>query len=564
MSITVTSPLEAVIEKQTKEWTPTQKQAEFLKVPFSIHEAGYGGALMAGKSDVLMLMPLLYGFHNNARFKGLFLRRTFPELEQEIIPRSMEFYPSSGAIYNYARHRWEWPNGAMDVFGHLKDEKDVKKYDTGQFPLIRWDESTSFTGYQYEYITLRRNRAPAGSDLPSITRWGSNPGNVGHAYFRKRFIDPCRTGGKIIRDAKTGAQRIFIPATAQDNPHGLEANPNYFKNLEQITSEAERRAMILGDWYTFEGQVFDEFRLSPMKDEPDNAQHVVAPFSIPSWWPKIIGIDWGYAAWCFVIWAAISPDGRVYIYRTYNVKQTKIRQWTRDIATLSAGEIDNVRDVRICWSAIQDQGHDQTIFEQVAEALGEAGFKCGLTMGDKNRVAGKNLVHEYLRWKPLPNIIREMIGSYDTEMASRIQRTQGDEDYKKYLAYFSEPEKELNLPKLQIFTHSPEGKETTELTEAVAQCVYDEKKIEDVREFTGDDSYDCLRILLNAARDYFNESKDEFTRQQRIGMATSKLAESGDQTSYYIQLAKLEENQDEAISVRRMSGMSRSRRSSRH
>ena len=321
MSITVTSPYEEVVKKaEDKVWKPTAKQERFIKVPFDIDEAGYGGALMAGKSDVLMLLPLLYNFHQNPKFKGLFLRRTFPELEQEIIPRSAEFFPSSGATYNVAKHRWEWPNGAMDIFGHLKDEKDVKKYDTGQFPLIRWDEATSFTGYQYEYITLRRNRAPVGFGYPAFTRWGSNPGNVGHKYFRERFIDPCKQGGKIIRDKATGAKRIFIPATAQDNPHGLEENPKYFQKLQGITSEAERRAMILGDWYTFEGQVFDEFRLEPMRDEPDNARHVIEPFPIPSWWPKLIGIDWGFAAWCFIIWAAISPDGRVYIYRTYAQK----------------------------------------------------------------------------------------------------------------------------------------------------------------------------------------------------------------------------------------------------
>src|SRR3990167_1940135 len=329
--ITVESPFQRVIDKEEeRSWKPTKKQERFIQVPFDIDEAGYGGALGAGKSDVLMLLPLIYQLHEQPKFKGLFLRRTFPELEQEIIPRSMEFFPSTGAVYNIAKHRWEFPNCAMDFFGHLKDEKDVKKYDTGQFPLIRWDEATSFTKFQYEYITLRRNRSPVGYPFPPFTRWGSNPGNVGHTYFRKRFIDWCRTGGKVLIDKRTGSKRIFIPATAQDNPHLLITNPKYYQRLQGITSEAERRAMILGDWYTFEGQVFEEFRLEPLPDEPLNARHVVEPFTIPTWWPKIIGIDWGFKASTFVIWAAISPDGRIYIYRTYDVKKVKISQWSRD------------------------------------------------------------------------------------------------------------------------------------------------------------------------------------------------------------------------------------------
>lgn len=558
--ITVTSPFEEPIKKeieaQRREWKPTPKQENLIKVPFDVDEAGYGGALGAGKSDVLMLLPLIYGFHDQPKYKGLFLRRTFPELESEIIPRSREFFPSTGATYNAAKHYWKFPRGGMDIFGHMQNEKDVKKYDTLQAALIRWDEATSFTGFQYEYITLRRNRSPVGFPFPAITRWGSNPGNVGHTYFRKRFIDPCKTGGKIIRDPKTKAQRIFIPATAEDNPHLLEHNPKYFDKLQGITSEAERRAMILGDWYTFEGQVFDEFRLEPMHDEPVNARHVIEGFAVPDWWPKIIAIDWGMAAWCFIIWAAISPDGRIYIYRTYAVKGTKIRVWTRDLASLSGREIDNVRDVGICFSANQDRGQDQTIFQQVAEALEEADFKCGLTLGDKNRVGGKQLVHEYLRWKPLPSV-QSIIGDYDTELARKIERMHGSEAVQQYTKYFEPEKQELNIPRLQIFDKSPEGRENIELTECISACVYDEVKKEDVKEFDGDDPYDCLRILLYRVRDYFAEASDEFKTRERIGMASNHLAKTGDQTAYYRMCEAAEADANENFSIRKTSRFGR-------
>ena len=553
--ITVTSPLETHIEEQeSKSWKPTLKQEKFLQVPFDVDEAGYGGALMAGKSDVLMLMPLIYQFHENSKFKGLFLRRTFPELEQEIIPRSQEFYPSTGATYNISRHRWEWPNGALDIFGHLKEEKDVKKYDTGQFPLIRWDEATSFTGFQYEYLTIRRNRAPVGSGLPSFTRWGSNPGNVGHIYFRKRFIDPCKTGGKIIRDLKTGGQRIFIPATAQDNPHARAENPKYFKRLNEISSEAERRAMILGDWYTFEGQVFEEFRLEPMMDEPSTAQHVIEPFKVPSWWPRLISIDWGMKAYTFIIWWAISPEGRVFIYRCYAVKKVKIRQWARDMALLTDHK-DQVRDIGICFSANQDRGQDQTIYEQVAESLAESRFTCSLTLGDKNRVGGKQLVHEYLRWKPLPSI-KEIIGDYDTQLARKIERIHGSDALQEYVKYFQPEEPEHNLPKLRIFSRDFENKDDCNkaldlLIECIPACVYDEVHKEDVKEFDGDDPYDCLRIGLYRLRDYFGDATNEHDKLQRIGMAAKVLKETNDQTAFYRACEAAEANERKGFSIRR-------------
>lgn len=572
--ITVTSPLEQVAEQAEKSWKPTSKQEKFLQVPFDVDEALYGGALGAGKSDVLMLMPLIYQFHENPKFKGLFLRRTFPELEQEIIPRSQEFYPSTGAVYNISRHRWEWKNGAMDIFGHLKDEKDVKKYDTGQFPLIRWDESTSFTGYQYEYITLRRNRAPTGSGLPSFTRSGSNPGNVGHMYFRKRFIDPYKQGGRILLDKNSKSKRIFIPATSQDNPHLLAANPKYFERLQGITSEAERRAMILGDWYTFEGQVFEEWRIEPMHDEPLNAQHVIEPFQIPSWWPKLISIDWGMKAYTFIIWWAISPEGRVYIYRCYAVKKVKIRQWARDMALMTPHK-DSVRDIGICFSANQDRGQDQTIFEQVAESLAESGFSCSLTLGDKNRVGGKQLVHEYLRWKPLPSI-KEVIGNYDTELARRIERMHGTEALKEYVKYFTPEEPEYNLPKLRIFSRDyenlPESNKALDLLiEVIPACVYDETRKEDVKEFDGDDPYDCLRIGLYRLRDYFGDASNEHDKLQKIGLAAKVLEQTNDQTAFYRACEYAEAGENKTLSIRRksrrfgsMSSMSRLRGAVRH
>lgn len=555
MEVSVTSPLERVVtDQEDRHWKPTKKQERFLQVPFDVDEAGYGGALGAGKSDVLMLMPLIYGLHEQPKYKGLFLRRTFPELENEIIPRSKEFFSSTGAIYNISKHRWEWKNGALDIFGHVKDEKDVKKYDTLQATCTRWDEATSFTGFIYEYLTLRRSRVPPGYPYPSFTRWGSNPGNVGHTYFRKRFIDPYKAGGKIIRDAKTGSLRIFVPATAQDNPHLLEANPKYFQKLEGLSSEAERRAMILGDWYVFEGQVFDEFRIEPLPDEPLNARHVIEGFPIPNWWPKLISIDWGYKAWCFIIWWAISPEGRVYIYRTYAVKQVKIREWTRDLALITGNEIESVRDVSICWSAVQDIGQDQTLYEQVAESLGEAGFTCGLTKGEKNRIAGKQLVHEYLRWKPVSLLPTEVIGEYDQQLASRIERMQGPKMLQEYIKYF-EPEKpEYNIPKLQIFERSPEGRENSELIEVIPSCVYDEVKKEDVKEFDGDDPYDCLRIGLFAVRDYFAESSNEQQKNERIGTAGRKLAETGDQTAFYRMCEAAEAAEKRPFSIRRKSG----------
>ena len=75
-----------MIKSTENSWVPTPKQTRFLSIPFSVKEAFYAGAVGAGKSDILLLYPIIHRLHENPKFKGLFLRRTFPELKEEIIP----------------------------------------------------------------------------------------------------------------------------------------------------------------------------------------------------------------------------------------------------------------------------------------------------------------------------------------------------------------------------------------------------------------------------------------------------------------------------------------------
>ena len=183
---------------KTSEWKPTPKQAAFLSLPYTIKEGFYAGAVAAGKTDVLLFYPILHRFHENPEFKGLFLRRTFPELKNEVIPRSRKIFRAVGGVYNQNDKVWSFPSGALFFFGHCENEEDVHKYDSMQPNYVAFDELTSFTEFQYLYITLERNRSSVSSGLPAITRSGSNPGNTGHVWVRKRFIDPHPDGGAII------------------------------------------------------------------------------------------------------------------------------------------------------------------------------------------------------------------------------------------------------------------------------------------------------------------------------------------------------------------------------
>jgi len=506
-------------------WKPTQKQTEFLQLPYSVLEAFYAGAVSAGKSDVLIVYPIIHRLHENPNFKGLFLRRTFPELKNEIIPRSKKFFNPLGAKYSKNDHVWEFESGALFFFGHCEDEDDVHKYDSMQINYCAFDELTSFTEWQYLYLTLQRVRTTKDSVLPAICRSASNPGNIGHNWVRKRFIDPCPEGSKLIK-GPSGIKRIYIPATIYDNPH---ADPNYIKSLEAIPDRAERDAKLHGDWNSYEGQVFEEFRDRRYPDEPENALHVIEGFEIPAWWPKINIIDWGYAALTYSLWGAISPDKRVYLYRELFWKRTKIEEWAPEIKYWN--DLENPRIIKLCRSASQDRGQEHTIQQQVSNAIGREVDVTTNSPG--SRIAGKALLHEYLRWKQKPILVKS-IQEFDEMHAQFLLRNRSMKEYNSYLESFKPSQEETNIPKLLIFD------DLKLLIQTIKACVYDKTKIEDVMEFNGDDPYDTLRYLLDDADRYFTEAEEEFNKIQKQQKIIEDLARTKDFTMYYRNSKKLE------------------------
>jgi hypothetical protein len=484
-------------------------------------------------TDLLLLYGIIHKFHEHPRFKQLFLRRTYPEIRDEIIPRTRRFYKPFGAKLNQSTMTWTFPSGARIILGHCEDEQDVHRYDSTEINLFTPDEITSFTEYQYLYIGFTRVRS-SDSTLPAIIRCCGMPGNIGHTWFRNRFVKPCPEGGKVII-GKGGNKRIYIFSTLLDNP-GID--PNYRKSLEALP-EAEKRAKLYGDWDAFQGSVFDEFRDRHYPEEPENALHVIEPFNIPEWWPRIVIGDWGFAAMTWIGFAAISPSKRVYIYRELYWTKTRITDWAAEVREFIDKESPKL--IRFCKSAGQDRGQEHTIQQQISEALGRE-----IELSDNkpgSRVAGKMLIHEYLRWKSNRVLPPTETLVYDEELALRVLRVGGEVAHKKYTAQFTPIIPENNIPKLQIFSCCPT------LIEAIKACSYDERKVEDIKEFSGDDPIDGLRYLVDAVDGYVTTAQVEMNRIQKEEELIRKVTESNDWTAFYRQAKRLDS--DRVVGVRR-------------
>ena len=299
-------------------WKPQPKQVQFMQR--AEFEALYGGSAGGGKSDALVaeaLRQVQFPY-----YKGLILRKSYPQLS-ELIDKSLLIYPRAypGATYNSTTHTWIFPSGAKIRFGSLHHSNSKYDYQGQAFDYIAFDELTQFTFDEYMYLISRCR--PNGAGTRCYVRATANPGGIGHGWVKERFIDvaPPMTPVKddiVVEDTKgrkvtIRRSRIFVPATVFDNNILLTNDPNYIATLGMLP-EAEKQALLYGDWNSFSGQVFKLVN-DPEHYDDRRWTHVVNPFPIPETWPIYRGMDWGYSRPFSIGWYAVAPGGCLYRFR---------------------------------------------------------------------------------------------------------------------------------------------------------------------------------------------------------------------------------------------------------
>lgn len=356
--------------------TLTRKQWRF--VASEADETLFGGAAGGGKSYAILINALLYALQYRSS-RQLILRRTLPELQRSLILLSQRLYPAEVATYGSSNALWQFANNSRIEFGFCDRESDVLKYQSAEYDCIYFDELTHFTEHQYTYL-LSRLRGVNG--YPKQMKSATNPGGVGHAWVKERFVLPQR-GQEMVRQG--GRTSLYIPAKVYDNGFLLKADPAYIRRLQELP-ELQRRALLEGDWDLFAGQFFPEYR---------RELHGCQPFVIPENWRRFVSIDWGYNDPCAVLWHAVG-DGHVYTYREHYRRQMTALATAAEIKRLSAGErIDYHVASPDMW---QKRGVDAVYGESIADSFAAQGLH--LLRADNARLVGWQRVREYLAIAP--------------------------------------------------------------------------------------------------------------------------------------------------------------------
>lgn len=358
---------------------PSERQREFF-LSRARHTA-YGGARGGGKSWAMRRKFILLAL----RYHGLnllLLRRTLPELrENHLIPMQRELY--GFAVYNSAERVFRFPNGSRIKLGYCDTMQDVYQYQGQEYAVIGLEEATHFTEEQMRFLTTC-NRTTR-KDFSPRMYYTCNPGNVGHAWVKRLFID------RLYAENENPNDYLFIPARIYDNKVLLEADPNYIRQLEALPEEL-RRAHLDGDWDVHAGQYFREF---------SRDRHVIEPFEIPSWWRRFRSMDWGYNDPCCVLWHAVDGESRVYTYRELYVRETRAGEVAAMVLELSRGEsISYTVASPDMWqkrgAVLSGAGGFEG--ETLAELFTSSGLS--LTPADNSRVPGWNRVRDFLAVAP--------------------------------------------------------------------------------------------------------------------------------------------------------------------
>ena len=392
-------------------------------------------------------------------YKGIIFRKTFPQL-RELILKSQRIYSRAfpKAVYNSTEHVWKFPSGARIYFGSMPNKDSYINYQGLSFAFIGFDELTHFTREEYEYL-ISRNRAD-GDGVRVYIRATANPGGIGHGWVKERFITPAPPNTPIMfkSDVKmpdgkikeVTRSRIFIPSSVFDNFALLKNDPNYLANLASLP-EAQKNALLYGDWDTFSGQVFTEW-----KNHPENADrrntHVIKPFPIPRHWRRFRSFDYGYSRPFAVQWWAVDEDGRAYLYRQLygctNTPNTGLKMEPTAVAKaikeIEDSEEQGQRIIGIADPAIWDESRGSA--GTIINLFNEQGIF--FEKGDNKRIPGKMQVHHRM--------------AFD----------------------------ENGYPMMYVFDTC------REFIRTIPNLVYDENKVEDIDTECEDHDYDAMRYFF--------------------------------------------------------------------
>ena len=343
----------------------------------------------------------------------MIIRKTYTELMENHVNPICEllkcYHPDKSeriASYNDSKKNITFPNGSRILFRYCDHEKDAERFQGTEVDILFVDEATHQSEEKMKKLTACVRGV---NDFPKRIYFTCNPGNEGHAWVKRLFID------KKYKEGENPDDYLFIQSLVTDNKALLASQPDYVKQLEALPPKL-RKAWLEGDWNIFEGAFFEDYRDTPDLElchkagiTPEEAYiqrrftHVIEPFDIPRGWNIMRSYDFGYnKPWSLGYWA-IDYDGVMYrIMDVYGWNGTpdEGNKWTPDEQFKYIADLERQHPM-LAGRKIVDSVADPAIWDgSRGESVAETAMRYGIyfTPGDNERIAGWMQVHYRLQF----------------------------------------------------------------------------------------------------------------------------------------------------------------------
>lgn len=377
-------PIYSLQRKQLEVWklTPLVKSSKKKVQPTRI---GYGGAAGGGKSHLsrAVVAGVAMSWPGSV---SLLLRRTRPELWRNHITKFLLELPKGLFEYRGRESEIHWENGSRTVLGYIRGEHDLNRYQGDEYDCMVFEESTHYEWKVVNWLISNRLRGSGAAGSEPFALFPSNPGGVGHAWFKRWFIDR-----KFRPDyEELPEDYAFVQAFLRHNEILQARDPGYIRRLRS-QPEPFRSWYLEGDWGKGAGTALPQL---------DRRVHVVDPFTPPDHWPWFGGFDWGFAHWWVFGIYTVSEDGRIFKVDTIRGRRQADREIIQTILETTRARgypMDRLSYVAAGPDIFARRGRD---VGYDAETLAERMINEGLPVipANNERIHGLRQLREYLTW----------------------------------------------------------------------------------------------------------------------------------------------------------------------
>lgn len=366
-------------------WVPMpgpQQLAVALSKDRRYREILFGGARGPGKTDASI--AIIGDRIKDPRAKQLVIRRNAGDLS-DFEDRALQAYKSKGIKLRRNPMVLSGKGTGRVLGGHLKDDDAYTKYQGHEYSRINIEELTQIPKEEMYLKLISSARSKYPDLFPQVFNT-TNPGGIGMAWVKRRFVKPDRdlcyvfkhvykwedqegrvqeTRWHTIVEKETGIWRAYIPATIDSNPILMASDPIYVKQLDSLkhSNPDLHRAWREGDWDIQFGAVFEEFRQALHTFRRFDEYGVTQDQFKQSF--RIAGMDWGYRDMGVIHWAAFDQvterEERAFIYREMKNNKKTPEWWAEEFRKVQ--EVDPVDILALPHDAFNHLGGREPIVD---------------------------------------------------------------------------------------------------------------------------------------------------------------------------------------------------------